>query len=71
MTRSRMEGFLVTDYLPRAGEAIPELLRWLQEGRLKFRTDVVNGLEHAPRAINRLFDGTNMGKLIVKVSEEP
>jgi NADPH-dependent curcumin reductase CurA len=71
MTRSRIEGFLVTDYLPRAGEAIPELLRWLQEGRLKFRVDVVDGLEHAPRAINRLFDGTNMGKMIVKVSPEP
>lgn len=71
MTRSRMEGFLVTDYLPRAGEAIPEMMRWMHEGCLKFRTDVVDGLEKAPKAINRLFDGTNMGKLIVKVSEEP
>ncbi len=71
MTRSRIEGFLVSDYVARAGEAIPELLRWVQEARLKFRTEVVDGLEKAPRAINRLFDGTNMGKLIVKVSEEP
>ena len=68
--RARMEGFLVTDYVPRAGEAVPELLRWTQEGRLKFRVDVVDGLEHAPRAINRLFEGANMGKLVVKVSEE-
>lgn len=69
--RARIEGFLVTDYLPRASEAVPELLRWMQEGRLKFRVDIVDGLEHTPRAINRLFEGTNMGKLAVKVSEEP
>jgi hypothetical protein len=68
--RARMEGFLVMDYLPRAGEAIPHLLGWIQEGRLKFRVDVVPGLEHAPTAINRLFEGTNMGKLVVKISEE-
>ncbi len=68
--RARIEGFLVTDYLPRAGEAIQEMSRWMQEGRLKFRTDVVNGLEQTPRAVNRLFEGTNMGKLVVKVSEE-
>lgn len=69
--RARMEGFLVMDYLSRAGEAIPHLLGWIQEGRLKFRVDVVPGLEHAPTAINRLFEGTNMGKLAVKISEEP
>ena len=71
MCRGRMEGFLVLDYVPRAGEAVPELLRWMQEGRLKFRVDVVPGLQQAPRAINRLFDGSNTGKMVVKISEEP
>jgi NADPH-dependent curcumin reductase CurA len=33
--------------------------------------DIVEGLEQAPVAINRLFDGSNKGKLIVKISEEP
>lgn len=32
--------------------------------------DVVQGLEHAPTAVNRLFDGSNTGKLVVRVSEE-
>ncbi|MBZ5604420.1 MAG: NADP-dependent oxidoreductase [Acidobacteriia bacterium] len=71
MTRSRIEGFLVTDYLPRAGEAIPQLLGWMQSGKLKFKVDVAEGLESAPRAINKLFEGTNTGKLVVKISEEP
>jgi len=69
--RAKIEGFLVTDYLPRAGEAIPQLLEWMNSGRLKFRLDVIDGLEQAPRAINRLFEGANLGKLAVKVSAEP
>ena len=42
-------------------------MKWHAEGRLRYRVDVVEGLEQAPKAINKLFDGTNMGKLIVKV----
>jgi len=68
--RARMEGFLVSDYMPRAAEAIGDLARWLAEGKLKFRTDVVDGLKEAPRAVNMLYRGENMGKLIVKVSAE-
>ncbi len=69
--RARIEGFIVMDYLPRAGEALAELGPWLAEGKLKWRAHVVEGLENAPEAINMLFEGANTGKLIVKVSEEP
>lgn len=65
--RAKMEGFIVIDYLPRAQEAIPELIKWHIEGKLKYRVDVVEGLKEAPRAVNKLFDGSNQGKLIVKV----
>lgn len=65
--RARMEGFIVLDYLPRAQEAMAQLGQWLGEGKLKYRVDVVEGLENAPLAVNKLFDGTNQGKLIVKV----
>lgn len=44
---------------------------WVGEGRLSYRVDVVEGLEHAPVVINKLFDGSNQGKLIVRVSPEP
>ncbi len=40
-------------------------------GKLRYRVDVVDGLESAPTSLNKLFDGSNKGKLIVKVSEEP
>jgi NADPH-dependent curcumin reductase len=69
--RGLMQGFIVLDYVPRAGEALPQIMQWMKEGRLKFRADVVEGLEKAPSAVNRLFEGLNTGKLIVKISEEP
>jgi hypothetical protein len=65
--RARMEGFIVHDYAARAREAMADLMKWYTDGRLRYRVDVVEGLQQAPRAINRLFDGTNRGKLIVKV----
>ena len=68
--RARVEGFIILDYMNRFQEAIEDLGKWLSEGKIQYRVDVVDGLENAPRAINKLFEGTNKGKLIVKVSEE-
>lgn len=65
--RARIQGFLVSDYLDRAVEAMTTLGRWLTEGKIKYRVDVQEGLEQAPRAVNKLFDGSNRGKLVVKV----
>ncbi|MGA9770673.1 MAG: NADP-dependent oxidoreductase [Blastocatellia bacterium] len=69
--RARIEGFIVMDYSSRAQEAMTELGKWFMEGRIKYRVDVVDGIEQASRAVNKLFDGSNKGKLIVKLSEEP
>lgn len=65
--RSRMEGFLVSDYMDRAQESMTQLGRWLMEGKIKYRVDVVEGLEQTPLAVNKLFDGSNQGKLVVKI----
>ncbi len=69
--RGKLEGFIVLDYMDRALEAMMELAQWYQEGKIKFHVDTVEGLEEAPKAINRLFDGNKKGKLILKISEEP
>jgi NADPH-dependent curcumin reductase CurA len=69
--RARLEGFIILDYMDRFQEAIEDLGKWLAEGKIQYRVDVVEGLENAPSAINKLFDGSNKGKLIVKVSDEP
>jgi len=65
-----MEGFLCTDYLPRSEEAFTPMIGWLMQGKLKYKVDVVEGLENAPHALHKLFDGSNTGKLIVQVSPE-
>jgi len=69
--RARVQGFIVTDFASRFGEATAQIVKWLQLGQLKYRIDQVEGLRQAPAALNRLFDGANVGKLVVKVSEEP
>jgi NADPH-dependent curcumin reductase CurA len=63
--RARIEGFIAMDFVHRAQEAYAQLGQWLAEGRLKYRVDTVHGLDHAVLAVNRLFEGTNHGKLIV------
>ena len=70
VNRARMEGFIIFDYQDRYGEAHAELGRWVQEGKIRARSDVVEGLENAPTALLRLFDGSNTGKLLVQVSPE-
>ena len=65
--RARIEGFIVIDYMNRAPEAMGDLGRWLAEGKIKYRVDVVEGLERAPEALGKLFDGSNIGKLVVKL----
>jgi NADPH-dependent curcumin reductase CurA len=67
--RGRMEGFIVLDYWARAAEAVTALSGWMREGRLKDRVDVVRGLENAPAALRRLFEGANQGKQLVKIAD--
>jgi NADPH-dependent curcumin reductase CurA len=68
--RLTMQGFIVIDYFPRAAEAYQELGQLLMQGKLQYKVDIVTGLENAVSAVNKLYDGSNQGKLVVKVSEE-
>src|SRR4029450_10311839 len=63
--RARMEGFIVIDYLPRFGEGVAALAKWVQEGRIVHQEDVQKGLENAPRTFLRLFRGQNRGKQLL------
>ena len=65
--RGRMEGFIILDYMSRANEAIGELAGWVMAGDVKFAVDVVDGLENAPTALDRLFSGANQGKVMVRL----
>ena len=65
--RLRVQGFIILDYADRFMEAATQLGKWKMFGKLKDRETIVEGLEKAPDAINMLFTGGNIGKLIVKV----
>jgi len=67
-TRSRMEGFFIYDYEKRIPEAYTNMLQWIKEGKLNYHEDILEGLESMPEALNRLFEGKNVGKQLVKIS---
>jgi NADPH-dependent curcumin reductase CurA len=68
--RARMEGFLVFDYMDRVGEAMGELVPLVQQGKLRYREDIRDGLDSAPVALRDLFTGANDGKLLVRIADD-
>ena len=68
--RLRMEGFIVMDYDDRREQADGDLAAWVADGRLKYKIDMIKGLENAPRALIGLLRGENTGKRMIRVSEE-
>jgi NADPH-dependent curcumin reductase CurA len=69
VVRARMEGILVTDYAAQFPAAAAQLGQWVAAGRLKNQVDIVDGLEQAPEAFQRLFTGANLGKQLVRLAE--
>lgn len=70
-TRIRMQGFIIFDYYQRAGyfaEFFRDMSTWVAAGKIKYREDVVQGLENAPQAFIGLLEGKNFGKLVVQVA---
>lgn len=68
MKRLRMQGFLVLDYT-KTKEAVHAITGWIREGKLKTEETVAEGLENAPAVLNRLFDGSHRGKLVLHVGD--
>ncbi len=66
--RLTLRGFIVWDFQAQAGDFYREAGAWLREGRIKYREDIVNGLENAPEAFIGMLKGKNLGKLLVKIA---
>jgi NADPH-dependent curcumin reductase CurA len=69
LKRGRMEGFIVSDFLSRAPEAVMQLWQWVKAGEIDYRVDVQYGFENAPRALKRLFLGENVGKQLLRIAD--
>jgi len=68
--RARMQGFVVFDYAHRYDEARAKLVEWIRSGKVRYREDILDGLEHAPGSIAGLYRGENLGKRLIRIAEE-
>ncbi len=67
--RLTVRGLLVTDFAALHDDFLRDVSGWMKEGRIKYREDIVDGFENAPRALIGLLRGENFGKLLVRVAE--
>jgi NADPH-dependent curcumin reductase CurA len=65
--RARMAGILIFDYQHRYEEAVARLADWVRDGRLRYREDIVDGIENCPGAIAGLYRGENLGKRLIRI----
>ncbi len=68
--RIKMQGFIIFDYYHRYPEFFKEMSGWFAAGKIKFREDIVDGLENAPQAFIGLLEGKNFGKLVIRAGDE-
>jgi NADPH-dependent curcumin reductase CurA len=67
VNRVKLQGFIVSDHLPRWPAALADLAQWLSEGKIKYRETVAEGLRSAPSAFIGMLAGKNFGKQLVKL----
>lgn len=65
-----IQGFTVIDYMDRFPEGVAQLAEWVMAGKLQFREEVVDGLDTILPTFLKLFDGSNNGKLVVRLPED-
>jgi NADPH-dependent curcumin reductase CurA len=67
--RASLQGFIILDHFGKLAEVSAQLAEWIADGSLEPLETVVEGFEQLPSAINMLFDGANVGKLVVRVGD--
>ena len=69
--RIRMQGFIIgQDYGNRIAEFQQQMGRWVQEGKIKYREQLIDGLDQAPQALIGLLKGENFGKVVIRVAAD-
>jgi NADPH-dependent curcumin reductase CurA len=70
LNRLRLQGFIVLDHNNVLNEFRSSMIRWIGEGKIKWKETITEGLENAPKAFIGLFEGENFGKMLVKIGTE-
>ena len=68
--RLTLQGFIVSDHLSKLPQFYADMGRWIEEGNIKWKETIVEGIENAPQAFVGLFKGDNFGKMIVKIGPD-
>src|ERR1700722_11942137 len=68
--RLTMRGFVFFEFEPMRAQFLADMKRWIGEGRLHYRTTILQGIEQAPTALIGLFSGANTGKMVVQLAKE-
>ncbi len=69
--RLNIRGFIVWDFAEQEADFTATMGAWIRDGRVKYREDIVDGLENAPRTFMGLLEGKNFGKQIIRVADDP
>lgn len=70
VNQARMQGFLVFNYADRYAKALQQLTQWVREGLIRYREDILEGMEQAPGSIAGLYRGENSGKRLIRIASE-
>jgi NADPH-dependent curcumin reductase len=65
--RARMEGFVIFDHMDAFDASVARLADWIREGKLRYREDILDGIEACPDALAGLYRGENLGKRLIRL----
>jgi len=68
--RVTIRGFIVSDFSNKQGAFLRDMSKWIADGKIKYKEDIVEGLDNAVGAFQGLLEGSNFGKLLIQVSED-
>lgn len=68
--RASLTGFIISEHMDHWPGAFAEIAQWIQEGKVRYRESIAQGLRSAPEAFMGMLTGKNLGKQLVRVAEE-
>ena len=68
--RLLVKGFIISDHLERRPAFVSDMSAWIEEGKVKTRETIVEGIENAPAAFMGLLQGENVGKMLVRLGPD-
>jgi NADPH-dependent curcumin reductase CurA len=67
--RVTIRGFVYYEFESKRAQFLDDMNNWMRQGRLKYRTTILQGIEQAPAALIGLFTGANTGKMVVQLAK--